>query len=75
MGGQDTEVSETTTSVIIEAAHFDKVTIARSARRHKLPSEAARRFERGVDPHLGPAAAMRCAQLLHELAGAPSRPR
>ncbi|MDK7750981.1 phenylalanine--tRNA ligase subunit beta [Brevibacterium sp. UMB10442] len=69
MGGQDTEVSETTTSVIIEAAHFDKVTIARSARRHKLPSEAARRFERGVDPHLGPAAAMRCAQLLQELAG------
>lgn len=69
MGGASTEVSDTTTSVIIESAHFDPVSIARTARRHKLPSEASRRFERGVDPTLGPAAAQRCAQLLKDLGG------
>ena len=36
--------------MLIEAAHFDPASIARTARRHKLPSEASRRFERGVDP-------------------------
>ena len=40
----------TTTDVLIEAANFDPISIARTARRHKLPSEASRRFERGVDP-------------------------
>ena len=52
MGGGETEVGATTRDVLIEAAHFEPVTIARSARRHKLPSEASRRFERGVDPAL-----------------------
>ena len=55
--------------VILEAAHFDPVSIARTARRHRLPSEAAKRFERGVDPAVGPAAARRAADLLVELAG------
>ena len=64
MGGESTEVSSTTTDVLIEAAHFDAVSIARSARRHKLPSEASRRFERGVDPELGPAAAQLAVDLL-----------
>ena len=69
MGGFSTEVSEETTSVILEAAVFDPISIARSARRHKLPSEASKRFERGVDPEVGVAAASRAAQLLVELAG------
>jgi phenylalanyl-tRNA synthetase beta chain len=69
MGGADSEVSETTSDVLIEAAHFDPVTIARSARRHKLPSEASRRFERGVDPQLAPAAAELAVRLLVELGG------
>jgi phenylalanyl-tRNA synthetase beta chain len=69
MGGASTEVTDTTTDVLIEAAHFDPVTIARSARRHKLPSEASRRFERGVDPELGPAAAELAVQLLVEYGG------
>jgi len=47
MGGASTEVSSSTTSVLIESANFDGVSIARSARRHKLPSEASKRFERG----------------------------
>jgi phenylalanyl-tRNA synthetase beta chain len=69
MGGASTEISESTTDVLLEAAHFDPVAIARAARRHKLPSEASRRFERGVDPALGPVAARRFADLLIELGG------
>lgn len=69
MGGARTEVSETTTSVILEAAGFDPISIARSARRHKLPSEASKRFERGVDSEVAKVAAARAAQLLVELAG------
>lgn len=70
MGGQSTEVSATTTAVLIESANFDGVSIARSARRHKLPSEASKRFERGVDPQVAEYAAARVVQLLEELAGA-----
>ena len=55
--------------VLIEAAHFDPAVIAREARRHKLPSEASRRFERTVDPQLPPVAAERAAQLLVEHGG------
>ncbi len=64
MGGASTEVGETTTDVLIEAAHFDPISIARSARRHKLPSEASRRFERGVDNQLQAIAAQRVVDLL-----------
>lgn len=69
MGGATTEVSGTTSDVLIEAANFDPVSIARSARRHKLPSEASRRFERGVDPEVARAAAARAVQLLEQLGG------
>ena len=55
--------------MVIEAAHFDAMTIARTSRRHKLSSEASRRFERGVDPAAAYAAAHRVAELLVELAG------
>ncbi|ROR74206.1 phenylalanine--tRNA ligase subunit beta [Bogoriella caseilytica] len=64
MGGAETEVSRSTTDVLIESAHFAPVSIARSARRHKLPSEAAKRFERGVDPRLQAVAAQRVVDLL-----------
>jgi phenylalanyl-tRNA synthetase beta chain len=70
MGGESTEVSATTTSVLIESANFDGVSIARSARRHKLPSEASKRFERGVDPRVAEYAAARAIALLEEYAGA-----
>ncbi|UFS60709.1 phenylalanine--tRNA ligase subunit beta [Subtercola endophyticus] len=69
MGGAATEISDETTNVLVEAANFDPVSIARTARRHKLPSEAAKRFERGVDPEVAAAAAARVVQLLEELAG------
>jgi phenylalanyl-tRNA synthetase beta chain len=55
--------------VVIEAAHFDAMTIARTSRRHKLSSEASRRFERGVDPEASYAAAHRVAELLVAHAG------
>ncbi|MET9154664.1 phenylalanine--tRNA ligase subunit beta [Streptomyces griseoflavus] len=75
MGGADTEIADhddlekSTGDVVIEAAHFDQVTIARTARRHKLSSEASRRFERGVDPQAAAAAAQRTVDLLVLLAG------
>ena len=69
MGGASSEISDTTTNVLVEAAHFDPVSVARTARRHKLPSEAAKRFERGVDPALPPVAAQRVVDLLIAYAG------
>ncbi|RLZ03395.1 phenylalanine--tRNA ligase subunit beta, partial [Kocuria tytonicola] len=69
MGGAATEVGESTTRILVEAARFDEVSVARTARRHKLPSEASKRYERGVDPQLAPVAAQRVADLLVELAG------
>ena len=69
MGGGTTEMSGTTTDVLIEAANFDPISIARTARRHRLPSEASKRFERGVDPAVAAPAADRVVQLLVELAG------
>lgn len=69
MGGAETELSDETKTVFIEAATFASVSIARTARRHKLPSEASRRFERGVDAAVTPKAAARVAELLVELAG------
>ncbi|MCX4821856.1 phenylalanine--tRNA ligase subunit beta [Streptomyces sp. NBC_01142] len=91
MGGANTEIADhddagATTEVVIEAAHFDAITIARTARRHKLSSEASKRFERGVDPQAAAAAAQRTVDLLVLLAGgtaeagvteaiAPSAPR
>ncbi|MDR1806407.1 MAG: phenylalanine--tRNA ligase subunit beta [Propionibacteriaceae bacterium] len=70
MGGQTTELEADTTRVVIEAAAFDPVAIARTAKRHKLPSEASKRFERGVDPAAAYSAAHRVADLLVELGGA-----
>lgn len=69
MGGAITEVSDATTDILLEGAHFDPITIARSARRHKLGSEASRRFERGVDTQLAPVAVQRAIDLLREFGG------
>ncbi|NHU85190.1 phenylalanine--tRNA ligase subunit beta [Kocuria sp. JC486] len=74
MGGATTEVGADTTDVLVEAAHFDPITIARSARRHRLPSEASKRFERSVDPEIQAAAAQRAVDLLVELAGGTAEP-
>jgi len=70
MGGLDSEVTEKTETIALEAAHFDSVSIARNSRRHILSSEASRRFERGVDPVLAEIASARATLLLIELGGA-----
>jgi phenylalanyl-tRNA synthetase beta chain len=69
MGGADVEIDGSTTDIVIECAYFDPPVIARSARRHKLPSEASKRFERGVDPQLAVRASQRVADLLVEFGG------
>jgi phenylalanyl-tRNA synthetase beta chain len=69
MGGASTEIGAETRDVLVEAANFDPISIARTARRHRLPSEASRRFERGVDPAVAGPAAARVVQLLEQLAG------
>ncbi|MFY9263688.1 MAG: phenylalanine--tRNA ligase subunit beta [Actinomycetaceae bacterium] len=69
MGGFDTEITDETTDVLIEAAHFDPVSVARMARNHRLPSEASKRFERGVDPTVAPIAAQMVADILVEFGG------
>ena len=70
MGGLDTEMTASTTDVLIEAAWFAPARIGRTYRRHKLPSEASRRFERGVDMGVAYAAAYRAAELLRDFGGA-----
>ncbi|MFI7589379.1 phenylalanine--tRNA ligase subunit beta [Spongisporangium articulatum] len=69
MGGASSEVGTTTTDLLIESAHFDPITVARTARRHKLSTEASRRYERGVDLDLAAAAAELAVRLLVEHGG------
>ncbi|MCW5950955.1 MAG: phenylalanine--tRNA ligase subunit beta, partial [Propionibacteriaceae bacterium] len=69
MGGATTEIDAATTEIVLEAAHFDSSSIGWTLRRHNLPSEASKRFHRGVDPNAAYSAAHRAAQLLADLAG------
>lgn len=69
MGGQNSEVSETTTTVLLESAYFTPERISKSAKRLGLISEASSRFERGVDPNGAIVAADRAAYLYAEIAG------
>jgi phenylalanyl-tRNA synthetase beta chain len=74
MGGASTEVGPATSRVLIESACFEPDTVARTARRLGLPSEASRRFERGVDPALAPFAAEVALRMLADLGGAAGDP-
>ncbi|MDO5031809.1 phenylalanine--tRNA ligase subunit beta [Corynebacterium sp.] len=69
MGGTSSEVSEQTTDVYFESAIWDPITVARTSRRHKLSSEASRRFERGVDPAIVEVALDVACALLVQIAG------
>jgi phenylalanyl-tRNA synthetase beta chain len=69
MGGESSEVSDSTTEVILESAYFDPESVAFTARRHAMRTEASSRFERGMDVEMVPFAAERAAQLMAELAG------
>src|ERR671933_1877323 len=70
MGGATTEIGDGTTAVLLEAAHWEPTGVSPTARRHRLPSEAAKRFERGTDPEMTVAALARAAGLLAEYGGA-----
>ena len=74
MGGAPTEMSDVTTRVLVEAAHWDAVSMFRTGRRHKLTSEAGKRNERGVDPTICEAAADRVAELLAQYGGGTIEP-
>ncbi|MFE4000192.1 phenylalanine--tRNA ligase subunit beta [Nocardioides sp. YIM B13467] len=69
MGGASTEISETTTDIVVEVAHWDPRSMFRTGRRHKLTSEAGKRNERGTDPLLPPISAQRVVDLLVEYGG------
>jgi phenylalanyl-tRNA synthetase beta chain len=69
MGGLATEVSEESTDLVIEAAHFSAAGTARMSRRHRLFSEASARFERGVDYELPLRASAKAVAMLAELGG------
>ena len=69
MGGATSEVGPSTTDLLIEAAHFDPTSVARSSRRHRLTTEASKRFERGVDPDITAVAAQLAVNLLVEFGG------
>ena len=70
MGGEETEVTHSTTNVLLEAANFEPVGILRSSERLRLRTEGSNRWEKGVDPHLAGQAAAFATELVVELAGA-----
>ena len=74
MGGETTEMSSTTTRVLVEVASWDPVSMFRTGRRHKITSEAGKRNERGVDPTIPEAAADRVVELLTTYGGGTAEP-
>jgi phenylalanyl-tRNA synthetase beta chain len=74
MGAGTTEVRESTTDVLLEAAVWDPAAVSRTQRRLRLYSEAGRRYERCVDPAISVAALDRCATLLADIAGGKVEP-
>lgn len=74
MGGGPTEITEGTTSILLESAHFDMYSIRRTSKRLGLKTEASYRFERFVDPAMVPVAAERAARMIVEAAGGEALP-
>jgi phenylalanyl-tRNA synthetase beta chain len=68
-GGKNSGVSETTTSIFLESAYFNPVSIRKSAKRHQLNTDASFRFERGIDPNITGYALKRAALLIKEVSG------
>lgn len=69
MGGENSEISETTTRIVIESAHFSPAGIRRTSKRLGISTEASQRFERGADPGITAMAVDRAAQMVSEIAG------
>ncbi len=68
-GGKESGVSDKTTSIFLESAYFNPVSIRKSAKRHQLNTDASFRFERGIDPNITRYALKRAALLIQEVAG------
>ena len=68
-GGKNSGVSDSTTSIFLESAYFNPVSIRKSAKRHQLNTDASFRFERGIDPTITEYALKRAALLIQEVAG------
>ncbi len=68
-GGKNSGVSENTTSIFLESAYFNPVSIRKTAKRHTLSTDASFRFERGIDPTITEYALKRAAILIQEVAG------
>jgi phenylalanyl-tRNA synthetase beta chain len=68
-GGKNSGVSEHTTSIFLESAYFNPVSIRKTAKRHQLNTDASFRFERGIDPTITAYALKRAALLIQEVAG------
>ena len=68
-GGKNSGVTENTTSIFLESAYFNPVTIRKTAKRHTLSTDASFRFERGIDPTITEYALKRAALLIQEVAG------
>ena len=75
MGGENSEMQPDSVDVLFEAAHWDPVMVSRTARRHRLLSEAAKRWERGVDPRLALVALEKAVRLLTGYGGGELDPR
>jgi phenylalanyl-tRNA synthetase beta chain len=71
MGGEETEVTDQTTTVLLEAANFEPYGLLQSSERLKLRTEGSNRWEKGVDPYLAPQAAALATELIVDLARAP----
>src|SRR5690606_3755717 len=67
--GLKSGISDSTTSVFLESAYFNPVSVRKTAKEHGLNTDASFRFERGVDPSLTEYALNRCASLILEIAG------
>ena len=68
-GGATSGVSENTTSIFLESAYFNAVSVRKTAKRHALNTDASFRFERGIDPNITKYALKRAANLIIEVAG------
>jgi phenylalanyl-tRNA synthetase beta chain len=68
-GGMNSGVSENTTSIFLESAYFNPISVRKTAKRHALNTDASFRFERGIDPNITDFALKRAALLIQEVAG------
>ena len=68
-GGKESGVSDSTTSIFLESAYFNPVSVRKTAKRHQLNTDASFRFERGIDPTITEYALKRAALLIQEVAG------